>query len=156
MNNQPRISDRGLAVLKQLEALRLVAYQNKGDVPTIGWGHTKGVKLGQTITKAEAERFLREDIAWAEAAVRRALDADQLSSNQFDALVSFVFNIGEPRFRGSTMLTFLKAGDYTAAAAEFGRWIYVDHVISDVQVRRRKVERSLFLGELQWTSTSVA
>jgi lysozyme len=151
--NNPSISERGLSVLKKLEGLRLIAYLDGGGLPTIGYGHTKDVVIGQIITEGEADRFLRDDVYTAEAVVRRSMDCDLINRDQFDALVCFVFNVGGARFLGSTMLRHLRAGDCQSAAAEFGRWVFIGKQKSAGLVRRRATERALFLGELPWTST---
>ena len=89
-----KISNKGLELIKRFEGCRLVAYQDSGGVWTIGYGHTKGVKKGQTITQAQADAFLVEDCGKAEAAVNKYYDRYHFNQNQFDALVSFAFNIG--------------------------------------------------------------
>lgn len=116
------ISKAFLDKLKQHEKLMLKAYMpTKNDVWTIGYGHTKGVTEGMTITEAEAEAFLRSDLEWAEKAVSRNVSV-ALNQYQFDALVSFVFNIGESNFKKSTLLRELNNGNYEAAAQQFKRW----------------------------------
>jgi lysozyme len=109
------------ALIKRLEGLRLNAYQDGPGVWTIGWGHTRGVKPGDRITKPQAERFFTED--WEEAAeiVERRVKVD-LTDNQFGALVSFVFNLGEPQFASSTLLRKVNAGDFAAVPSELVRW----------------------------------
>lgn len=89
-----KISNKGLELIKRFEGCRLAAYQDPGVVWTIGYGHTKGVKKGQTITQAQADAFLVEDCGKAEAAVNKYMSKYNFNQNQFDALVSFAFNIG--------------------------------------------------------------
>lgn len=116
------IADPGLDIIKESELMRLVAYlPTPNDVPTIGWGHTAGVKLGDKCTVQQAAQWLREDCAWAEREVNRLVTVP-LNQNQFDALVSLVFNIGSGNFASSTLLRKLNAGDYAGAANEFPRW----------------------------------
>lgn len=86
------LSNAGLNLIKSFEGCRLTAYQDSAGVWTIGYGHTNGVKKGQVITKDQADDFLRQDIAWAVAAVN-ALNRD-LTQGEFDGLVSFTFNCG--------------------------------------------------------------
>lgn len=89
-----KISNDGLALIAQFEGCILTAYQDAVGVWTIGYGHTKGVKRGQTITKAQAMDFLRQDVTTAEAHVMAYDFKYHWNQNQFDALVSFTFNIG--------------------------------------------------------------
>lgn len=148
-DTEMRISERGLKIIKAHEGLRLTAYlPTKNDVWTIGWGHTKGVVKGMTITKAQAEAFLKEDITWAEAAVRN-LTKVSLSQNKFDALVSIVFNIGETQFKNSTLLRKLNQGDYKGAGDQFLVWTKQTQADGTKKVlpglvKRREEERTLF------------
>lgn len=88
------ISDKGLNLIKKYEGLRLSAYKDAVGVPTIGYGHTAGVKMGQTISEAQAAEFLRQDCAKAEANVNKYTKMYGFNQNQYDALVSFAFNVG--------------------------------------------------------------
>lgn len=142
---------KNIELIKESEGLRLKAYMpTKNDRPTIGYGHTKGVKMGMTITKAQAEQYLRDDLAWAENAVNRLVKV-KLNQNQFDALVSFVFNLGEANFASSTLLRKLNTGDYEGAANQFPRWNKQRtksgslEVLDGLTIRRDK-ERKLFLS----------
>ena len=131
--------------VKDWEQLRLRAYMpTPKDVPTIGWGHTKGVKMGDEITKAQAVQMFNKDIASAEDTVNRLVKV-LMTQNQFDALVSFVHNLGETNFRSSTLLRRLNAGKYEECAAQFGRWIYQKKTVLRGLVRRRAAEAELFL-----------
>ncbi|MCD7764386.1 MAG: lysozyme [Lachnospiraceae bacterium] len=87
-------SDTGLELIKQFEGCKLTAYQDSVGVWTIGYGHTSGVKRGQTITQAQATAYLKADLATAEACVNKYYSTYKWNQNQFDALVSFAFNIG--------------------------------------------------------------
>lgn len=89
-----KVSDNGLQLITQFEGCRLTAYQDNVGVWTIGYGHTRGVKRGQTISKAQALDFLRQDVATAENQVMDYDSKYHWNQNQFDALVSFAFNIG--------------------------------------------------------------
>ena len=122
------ISDQGLNLIKKFEGLHkvdadgmIVPYHCPANVLTIGFGHTKGVKKNMRITKQEAEDLLRDDMKVYEAEVKRLVDVP-LSQYQFDALVSFVFNLGAANFGSSTLLKKLNAGDYAAVPAQFMRW----------------------------------
>lgn len=90
-----KINQKGLDLIKSFESLKLTAYKpTANDVWTIGYGHTKGVRQGMTITKAQAEQYLKEDVAGAENAVNKYQSKYKFTSNQFSALVSFAYNIG--------------------------------------------------------------
>ena len=89
-----KTSNKGLELIKRFEGCRLAAYQDSGGVWTIGYGHTKGVTAGQNITQAQADAFLVDDCGKAEAAVNKYYDRYHFNQNQYDALVSFAFNIG--------------------------------------------------------------
>lgn len=141
------ISSIGLALIKKREALRLKAYLDTGGVPTIGYGHTHGVKLGDVCTQEQAERWLEGDASIAELAVNNLVRVS-LNQNQFDALVCFVFNIGVAAFAASTLLRKLNASDYEGAANQFGRWIYDNGKVVSGLVNRRAAERDLFISEL--------
>lgn len=142
-----RINNEGLQLIKDFESLRLTAYQDAVGIWTIGWGHTgSDVSPGKTITASEADSLLRGDVAGTEADVRRLVKVP-LSSNQFSALVSFVFNVGAgpTGFGGSTMLNKLNQGDYAGAADQFPRWTHAGGKVLQGLVRRRNAEKALFL-----------
>jgi len=136
-------SQRGLDLIKSFEGLRLTAYDDGVGVQTIGYGHTRGVKPGMTITEEQAVQFLREDLYSAERDIDRLVTV-HLCQHQFDALASLVFNIGGTAFRDSTLLRKLNAGDYAGAAAQFDRWVHGGGKILPGLVRRRAAERALF------------
>lgn len=139
-----KMSAAGLELLKAHEGLRLKAYLDTGGVWTIGWGHTQGVKEGDTGTREQAVAWLDDDNDAAERAVNQLVTC-ALTQNQFDALVSFVFNIGRQQFFTSTMLRKLNAGDYVGASTQFGRWVYDNGKIQNGLVARRSDERDLFV-----------
>lgn len=94
-------SQKGLDIIKKYEGCKLYAYRCPAGVLTIGYGHIKGVKAGQAITQAQAEQFLREDIRPLETLLNdMRLNFKQ---NQFDALISWIFNLGAANFKSSTM-----------------------------------------------------
>lgn len=117
-----KTNSRGLSLLKEEEGLRLNRYIDAVGVPTIGYGHAikKGERLTK-ITERQADELLEADLLDAEAAVERLAHVP-LNSNQFSALVSFVFNLGEDKVADSTMFRLLNAGDYQGAAKQFSRW----------------------------------
>lgn len=138
------LSPEGLALIKEYEGLRLKAYRDAVGVLTIGWGHTgSDVREGMTITQNEAEELLRIDLQKFEAAVKRQVKV-QLTQNQFDALVSFTFNLGEYALERSTLLALLNKGQFAAAGGEFGRWVNAGGKPLPGLVRRRAAEADLF------------
>ena len=138
-----QISKVGLDLIKQFEGLYLNSYRCPAGIPTIGYGHTAGVAMGQTITQQQADDYLRRDVRQFERAVSRQVTVP-LTQGQFDALVSFAFNLGEGALAQSTLLRLLNAGDYAGAAAQFDRWNKAAGRVLPGLVRRRAAERALF------------
>lgn len=138
------VSENGLDLIKRFEGCRLSAYQDSVGVWTIGYGHTRGVKRGDKITRAQADEFLAQDAADAASDVERRVKVP-LNQNQFDALVSFTFNLGDGNLKSSTLLRRLNEGNYRAAADQFGRWVFAGGVLLDGLVKRREAERQLFI-----------
>jgi lysozyme len=137
------IGSAGLAIIKQFEGLRLTAYLCPAKVWTIGYGSTGShVNAGMTITEQQAEALLRRDLARFEAAVAKA--APNASPSQFDAMVSLAFNIGTEAFRGSTLLRLHKAGNHSAARAQFARWNRAGGKVLAGLTRRRAAEAELY------------
>ena len=134
---------KGIPIIKQYERLKLEAYLCPAGIPTIGYGHTRGVKLGQKISAAQAEVFLDHDYEEAEDAVKRLITVP-LTDNQLGALTSFVFNLGEGRLLSSTLRRKLNTGDYKGAAAEFDKWVYSGSKKLNGLIARRAAERKLF------------
>jgi len=126
-----------------------IAYRDGGGVLTIGWGHTgPDVKVGKTITDAEAKVLLDKDIAWASKCVNETLMGYPLTQNQFDALVSLCYNIGpDPKkgFPSSTVVKRIKNGDYKGAAEALTWWNKDNGKVVDGLVKRRAKEKALFL-----------
>lgn len=140
-----KYSERGLDLTRAFEGCRFRAYLDGGGVPTIGYGHTKGVKIGDECDMAQAVAWLRADVQEAVDAVNRLVNVS-LSQNQFDALVDFVFNLGAGAFSGSTLLRLLNACDYAGAAGQFGRWNKDNGQVVSGLTRRRAAEAKLFGG----------
>lgn len=138
----------GKDIIKKWEGLRLKAYLCPAGVPTIGYGHTYNVKMGQTISMAQAELFLDHDYQDAEEQVLSLVKVP-LTENQLGALTSFVFNLGAGNLRISTLLRKLNLGDYRGAAEQFGAWnkARVNGVLTvlDGLTKRRADEKNLFL-----------
>ena len=139
-----RISEQGLDFIKSFEGLRLKSYQDSIGVWTIGWGHTKGVKRGQVITRADAERFIRDDLASIERHLTADLGEDGVLQCQFDALCSFCFNLGIGAYMRSTLRKYVKAGRDADAGREFGRWVHAGGRVLPGLVRRRRAEAELY------------
>lgn len=138
-----QISNNGIELIKKFEGLQLTAYRCSAGVLTIGYGHTSGVNPGDVITGRQADEFLRKDLRVAELTVNTNVKT-QMTQGQFDALVSFVFNLGAGNFVKSTLLRKLNAGDYDGAADEFRRWVYAGKAELQGLIRRRAAERDLF------------
>ncbi len=139
-------SQKGLDLIKSFEGLRLSAYKCPAGVWTIGYGTTAGVKPGQSITKERAEELLRDDVKRFEDQVLRLVKVP-LTQGQFDALVSFTYNLGAANLGNSTLLRLLNAGDYKGAAAQFDRWTKAGGKELPGLVKRRAAERALFEGK---------
>ena len=137
------ISDNGLDLIKKHEGLRLEAYQDSVGVWTIGYGHTAGVKEGDTCTEEEANAYLREDAKSAERCVNSCV-AVPLTQNEFDALCSFAFNLGCTSLRNSTLLRKLNDSDFDGAAAEFQKWNHAGGKVLAGLTKRREDEAQLF------------
>lgn len=134
-----KLSNEGATLIKNFEGYEDTAYQCSAGVWTIGYGHTGGVKPGTTITRAEADEYFNRDTAKFVAAVNAA-NIPNLKQNQFDALVSLCYNIGEGAFKGSTLLKKAKANanDPTIRVA-FMSWVYAGQKANKgLQTRREK------------------
>jgi lysozyme len=139
------ISNRGLTAIKAAEGLRLRAYKCPAGVWTVGYGHTRGVRKGMTITPEIAEQLLIEDVKSAEAAVRKI--PRELTQGQFDCLCSFIFSVGEGRFLNSTLRKKIIAREPDEAiVAELKRWVYSGRSVLQGLVRRREAEARLWLS----------
>lgn len=138
-----KVSRAGIEFIKFFEGCNLRAYRCPGKIWTIGYGHTENVYSSDKITKDEAEYLLCKDIAKCEAVINKYVTVS-LSQGQFDALVSFVFNLGELNFRSSTLLKKLNSGQTNEVAKEFERWNRVGGQVSDGLSKRRLAESKLF------------
>lgn len=140
-----RASDNLINFLKQKEGCRLQAYQDSGGVWTIGYGHTGGVQEGQTITQAQAEQFLRQDLASFENDVASLAQSTgvQLTQGQFDALVSFTYNCGGGNLRKSGIMQMLKTGNISGAQNKMKEYVRdKKHNVLQGLVTRRAEEAS--------------
>lgn len=147
-----------LDLVRHFEGLNLNAYRCPAGVPTIGYGHTAGVRMGQTISEERAEQLLRSDLAAARGEVNR-LVAVPLAPHQLAALDSFVFNLGAENFRGSTLLKKLNLGDVAGAAEQFDKWVYATVAGKKTRlpglVSRRAAEAAMFRG-VPWRTALAA
>lgn len=142
-------SANGLAFIRDHEGCELHAYPDPGsggEPWTIGVGHTGGVKPGDTCTMEQAMQWLKEDVREAEGHVNRLVKVELLQ-DQFDALVSLVFNIGGGNFAKSTLLKKINARNFEGAADEFPRWNRAAGRVMAGLTKRRHAEQSLFQSE---------
>lgn len=140
-----RTSENGLRLIKGYESLSLRAYRCPAGVVTIGYGHTRTARPGQTITEREADELLRGDIVEAERAVNLTAGVRPLTQNQFDALVSLVFNIGSGNYEKSTLRAkVIKNPADPAIRTEFGRWVNAGGKRLAGLVKRRAAEADLY------------
>lgn len=157
---QQILSERGLSLIKGYEGLRLSSYRDSGGIWTIGYGHTGEVRAGQTISELTALTLLQADVMECEALLYRIVEVP-LNQGQFDALVSFLFNVGPGKVgvksglrylksgSPSTLLRLLNAGLYQEAAEQFPLWAYAGGQRLPGLLRRRREEQSLFLSEMR-------
>ena len=143
-----KISDTGKTLIKRFEGISLKAYYCPAGKLTIGYGHTglvdgKPINPKLIITKEKAEQLLNLDVEKFEKAVISLVKVP-IKQNQFDALISFCYNVGIGNFQSSTLLKLLNEKKYTAAGEQFGRWVYVDKKVSQGLVNRRNAEAELF------------
>lgn len=150
MNDNLRLSAKGIEFLKDMEGVRYTAYLDTGGVWTIGVGHTgPEVIRGLRINEEQVNKYLQKDVIEAEDSVKELVKVP-LSQSQFDALVSFTFNLGENALSKSTLLRLLNAGDYNGAMQQMNRWVYDNGKLIAGLVKRRKAEQSLWSD--QWTT----
>ena len=141
MNTSPK----GIALIIEFEGLRLKAYQCPGGVWTIGYGHTAGVKPGMVIPEAQAEEYLKANLI----AFERYLNGLglALNQNQFDALISFIYNVGTGNFSNSTLLRKVRANPQdNSIMDEFLRWVYSKGRVLPGLQRRRLAEMKLYFS----------
>jgi len=141
-----KLSENGTKLIKKYEGCRLKAYKCPRGVWTIGYGHTNNVRPNDVITQNEAEELFKQDVKVFENAVNRLVKV-KLNQNQFDALVSFTFNLGygDRGLGGSTLLRLLNNSDYIGASKQFSRWVYSGDRVLEGLIKRRNEEKELFL-----------
>ena len=140
-----KASENAYSLIRQFEGLRLTAYRCPAGIWTVGYGHTSGVVPGMAITKEQAGKFLKKDIETAENIVNA--ECSNLRQCQFDALVSFVFNVGGGNFRKSTLLKKVNTNpDDNSIMDEFLRWVYAGGKVLIGLQRRRLAEMKLYFS----------
>lgn len=150
-----KTSDKGIAFIKSFETLRLQAYKpvRTEKYYTIGYGHYgPDVIPGMVITEPEAEALLQTDLVDFEICVNRSTAGWNLRQCQFDALVSFTFNVGVNAFQNSTLLKLIKQGaSEKAIRDEFARWCYSDGRVLKGLQRRRQAEADMYFSKREKT-----
>ena len=140
-----KTSPKGIALIKEFEGLRLKAYLCPGGVWTIGYGHTASVKPGMVISEAQAEEYLKADLVRFERYLNGLGLA--LNKNQFDALVSFIYNVGTGNFSSSTLLRKIRVNPQdNSIMDEFLRWVYSKGRVLPGLQRRRLAEMKLYFS----------
>lgn len=143
-------SAAGIAMIKAFEQCRLIAYlPTPHDVPTIGWGSTRAadgrpVQLGQRWTQAQADSVFYDQLIALSRVLGRLLTDSMTCQSQFDALLSFAYNLGTGALARSTLLALHRAGDFTGAAAQFVRWNHQGRIVLPGLSRRRAAEVALY------------
>ena len=143
------ISQNGLELIKHFEGCELEAYKCAAGVWTIGYGHIKTAEEGMVISQSYADELLEGEIVEYEDYVNTAVTAP-LSQDQFDALVSWTFNLGNGNLNASTMLKVLNRGEYEEVPAQMKRWNKAGGKVLEGLIRRREAEANLFEGK-EWT-----
>ena len=140
-----KTSPKGITLIKEFEGLRLKAYKCPGGVWTIGYGHTAGVKPGMVISEAQAEEYLMADLIASEKYLNDLRLA--INQNQFDALISFIYNVGTGNFSRSTLLRKVRANPQdNSIMDEFLRWVYSKGRVLPGLQRRRLAEMKLYFS----------
>ena len=138
---------KGTKLIKKYEDYSEIPYLCPADVWTIGFGTTDGItKDHPRITIEQAELLFQNDLIGFKAAINKHVKVE-LNKNQFAALLSFVYNVGEKQFSKSTLLKKLNANDYLGASKEFPKWKYAKGKVLQGLINRREAERQLFLSE---------
>ena len=144
------ISDKGIYAIKKFEGCELIAYQDAVGVWTIGYGHTKGVSEGDIISSAQAEALLLKELKEYENYVHELVEVP-LHQYQFDALVSWTYNLGPTNLKSSTMLKVLNEGKYNEVPDQMRRWNRAGGKVLEGLVKRRDYEARLIAGEMNET-----
>ena len=143
------ISNEGISLIKKFEGCELEAYQDAVGVWTIGYGHTKNVIEGMTVSKEQADNMLLNELDEYCEHVEKAVTVD-LKQCEFDALVSWTYNLGPTNLNNSTMLKVLNNKEYNEVPNQIKRWNKAGGKVLQGLVRRREAEALLFEGK-DWT-----
>ncbi|CAG2144480.1 Lysozyme RrrD [Cupriavidus yeoncheonensis] len=135
------------AYVPQFEGMVLRGYRDPIGIVTACAGHTATAVLGKPYTRAECEQLLADDLVEHAQGVQRCVTAP-MSTGQRAAFVSFAFNVGTPKFCGSSMARKANAGDMAGACAELSRWTYAGGKVLPGLVKRRETERAICEGKL--------
>ncbi len=141
-----KTSEQGKSLIKKFEGCELKAYQCSANVWTIGYGHTQGIKEGDSCTQEDADRMLAEDLEEFEGYVQEAVKVP-LEQHEFDALVAWTYNLGPSNLRSSTMLKRLNDSQFDQVPSEMQRWNKAGGKVLDGLIRRREAESLLFTNE---------
>lgn len=146
-----QISEDGLDLIKQSEGFRAQTYKDVAGYPTVGYGHKlrPGESFPNGVTEQQATQILLEDVEMAEAAVGRLVHV-ALTQGQYDALVDFVFNLGQGALASSTLLRDLNASEYALAGLQLLLWSHArvggrEEEVSALK-QRRQAELNLWVG----------
>lgn len=141
------ITSKSLDLVKHFEGCKLSAYKCPAGVWTIGYGHTAGVKQGDTCTQTQADLWLKNELNAQERTINEFVTV-KITQNQRDALASFIYNVGPGAFKNSTLARKLNNSDYTGAAAEFAKWTKAGGRTLPGLISRRAAERALFESKI--------
>lgn len=160
-----RLSKQGLELIKKWEQLRLTAYPDGVGVYTIGYGHTKNVSSGMTISEQTANMYLKQDVTEFEYQVNKYTAGIKLTQSQFDALVSLVFNVGPGSIftkdygnsfgKGSTLYNHLKNNRFNEAGEHFTDFVKSGGVKVQGLLNRRLDEQKLFFSDMEGVKKKV-
>lgn len=146
-----KTSSKGIKLIESFEGLRLTSYQDSVKVWTIGYGHTgkvngKTLKAGMKISKSKANSLIKSDLSEFEKGVDKLVNV-KLTQHQFDALVSFSYNLGLGNLGSSTLLKYVNKKQFAKASAEFIKWNKAGGKVLNGLTRRRAAEKKLFLSK---------
>ena len=141
-----KISQKGIDLIKKFEGCKLYAYRDSVGVATIGYGHIKGVKMGMSITQQQAETFLKDDIKPIETFLNGM--GINYTQGQFDALTSWIFNLGQGNFKSSTMYKYIVARKSDLEITDqMVKWHNAGGKPLIGLMKRRCSEANMFLGK---------
>ena len=137
-----RVSAEGIALIKSFEGCRLDCYRDIRGIPTIGWGQTgPDIRMGLRWTQEQADARFLEHLRKVEDDVERMLKGQRIPDSVFDAVCSWVYNVGSGNAEKSTLMRKLRKGDLLGAWGELSRWVFVDSALTPGLIRRRKAEQ---------------